>query len=413
MITKLTVKAFKSLAELELELGQVNVLIGANGSGKSNLLEAIGVLGAAASGRVDDGSLLRRGVRPGVPALYKTCLRGIRMPPFVQFGADWARDGHEASYRVGLGNPIKDPAPAWQYRTETLEDDGVVKVSRGPRSKPPNPEAGWAALHLVEFEPASPAASILKRLQEYVIYSPTTATLRGLVPDSQTREPVGLSGGRLPEAVLGLLRARRRQPKVPPGSDERPGHEPWRYHRRVCSQALSLIDWATAYYASPRLAGVLSPSVPSGRMTLRFQDRFMRRNRDVLTAYDASEGALYVLMAAVLGAHPEVPPFLAVDNFDHSLNPRLACALVERFCGWVLDNSSPRQVLLTTHNPLVLDGLDLTDERIRLFAVDRTSKGRTVVQRVLVDEALMQKAREGWTLSRLWVMGEIGGVPNV
>jgi predicted ATPase len=65
MITRFSVESFKSLEKVEVELGSVNVFVGANGSGKSNLLEAIGVLGAAAFGRVDDESLLRRGVRPG------------------------------------------------------------------------------------------------------------------------------------------------------------------------------------------------------------------------------------------------------------------------------------------------------------------------------------------------------------
>src|SRR5690242_21073363 len=44
----------------KLSLGQVNVFVGANGSGKSSLLEALGVLGAAADGRVDDTRLKER-----------------------------------------------------------------------------------------------------------------------------------------------------------------------------------------------------------------------------------------------------------------------------------------------------------------------------------------------------------------
>ncbi len=65
MIDKLQFKWFKSIETVDFEPGSVNVLIGANGSGKSNLLEAIGILSAAVSGRVDDEALLRRGVRPG------------------------------------------------------------------------------------------------------------------------------------------------------------------------------------------------------------------------------------------------------------------------------------------------------------------------------------------------------------
>ena len=88
MIRNLRIERFKSLVRLELELGRINVFVGANGSGKSNLLEAVGILGSAAFGRVDDETLLRRGVRPGVPSLYKTafpsetkCLACYSKPP--------------------------------------------------------------------------------------------------------------------------------------------------------------------------------------------------------------------------------------------------------------------------------------------------------------------------------------------
>ena len=58
MLDKISIAGFKSLLELQdLELGQVNVLIGANGSGKTSLLEAVGVLSAAAAGEVSDKEL--------------------------------------------------------------------------------------------------------------------------------------------------------------------------------------------------------------------------------------------------------------------------------------------------------------------------------------------------------------------
>ena len=65
MIRTIQIDGFKSIESEPLELGRVNCFIGANGVGKSNILEAVGVLGAAASGKVDDESLMRRGVRAG------------------------------------------------------------------------------------------------------------------------------------------------------------------------------------------------------------------------------------------------------------------------------------------------------------------------------------------------------------
>ena len=139
----------------------------------------------------------------------------------------------------------------------------------------------------------------------------------------------------------------------------------------------------------------------------------MRKDRDVLSGYDASEGALYALFLAVIAGHEAGPALCAVDNADHGLNPRLARSLMEYLCQWYLDSSRPRQILLTTHNPSVLDGLPLQDDRVRLFTVSRTSSGRTSVRRVVVNGDLLEKAKKGWSLSRLWVMGHLGGVPDV
>ena len=44
MIDRFTARSFKSLLDVPVELAQINVFVGANGSGKGNLLEAIGVL---------------------------------------------------------------------------------------------------------------------------------------------------------------------------------------------------------------------------------------------------------------------------------------------------------------------------------------------------------------------------------
>ena len=137
------------------------------------------------------------------------------------------------------------------------------------------------------------------------------------------------------------------------------------------------------------------------------------REKNILSAREASEGALYALFLAVIAGHKASPRLCAVDNADHSLNPRLARALMECLCRWYITMKEPRQILLTTHNPLILDGLPLQDDRVRLFTVSRTTSGRTSIRRVVVDQDLLEKAERGWSLSRLWVMGRLGGVPNV
>src|SRR5882724_11641969 len=63
MIRNVRVKNYKSIPDLELELGRVTVLIGANGSGKSNILEAIALASAAAQTKLDNEFLTSRGIR--------------------------------------------------------------------------------------------------------------------------------------------------------------------------------------------------------------------------------------------------------------------------------------------------------------------------------------------------------------
>jgi len=392
MIRTLHIRGFKSIFDERIELGRVNCFIGANGVGKSNLLEALGVLGAAANGVVDDESLLRRGVRAGLPRLYKSSFAAERTPPHIAIGVE--AEG-AAAYRVSLLNPLDAPTPAWSFKTEVLSDGAQEIVSEGVRSqKQLNPQAGLAALRMVELEPANSAAQLMQRLQDFAIYSPNTPALRGIVPDQQARAPVGLNGGQLAEGFDAL---RRHLETV---------------DNEVLDQVLELIDWVADIEATSHGADLLSPQVPRTRWMLKFTDRFMNKQRNELTAYDASEGALYVIFAALLALLPHAPKTLAIDNLDQALNPRLLARLVARLPDWLRSNGADRQLLFTVHNPAALDGLNLTDPEVRLFAVERKSNGQTAVRHLQPTPELARLNQE-YPLSRLWVMGHLGAVPNV
>lgn len=396
MINKIAISFFKSIEDVELELGNLNVFIGANGAGKSNLLEAVGVLSAAAAGQVTDQTLMLRGVRPGVPKLYKSAFptHGGTASAHIKFVGE--SDG--ISYAVALNNPLSDPSPAWKFKTEKLQQ-GVRKVaSRSPKSKINlNTENGIAALKLADLSKDDPVLPFMRALQEYVIYTPTTPVLRGVAPETQPRQPLGLSGGRLAEAVRELLNNRSES----------------EHARQVCREALQLITWAKSYGSSKAADLPLSPAASSSPHVIRFEDRYMMPSRNILSGYDASEGALYVLFLAVLAVHLKSPAFYAVDNADHGLNPGMARKLMESFANWLLADDRKRQVLLTCHNPAVLDGLPLQDDRVRLFAVDRDDEGKTFVKRVVIDDKMSEFAKKGWTLSRLWMNKLIGGMPDV
>lgn len=392
LVETMTIKSFKSIVEATIPLGRINVLIGANGSGKSNVLEAIGILSAAAYGRVDAESLKRRGVRPGVTRLYKSAF-GKRLSPHIYF----EMKANDASYSASLNNTLEDPRPAWLFKTENLWSGKKKVCSRSPNIAK-NTDQGLAALKIVELPTDDPAVELMARLRDYAIYSPNTLMLRGLEGDPQSREPVGLSGGRLAEAVGELKNLSRANSRIEEALDE----------------ILQIIDWVDGFDAVGMAASILSSTVPRPQQILRFSDRYMRKPNNRLTAYDASEGALYVLFCAVLALSPNAPRLVAVDNLDQALNPRLLQRLVQYLCKWVIENPNEQQLLFTAHNPAVLDGLPLDDDRVRLFTVDRNNLGYTLVKPVVITEELRRLHQtKGWPLSRLWVMGHLGGVPNV
>lgn len=397
LIRKLTVHGFKSIMQKQpIELGRVNCFIGANGVGKSNLLEALGVLGAAANGVVDDESLLRRGVRAGVPRLYKSSFANEGKAPShigIEVSGEW-----QECYRVSLLNPLGSPEPAWKYKTEYLSDGTAEIIADGLRSKTNlNPQAGLAALKMVELAEDNPAAQLMRALQEYAIYCPNTPTLRGITPDLQSRRPMGLSGGQLAEAFEMLRTHLEAQGDA--------GEE-------ILDEVLALIDWVADVAITSQAGTLLSPKVPRSKHLLKFTDRFMQKSRNELTAYDASEGALYVLFTAALCLLPQSPKIFAIDNLDQALNPRLVTSLTKQLAGWLKYQDPERQLLFTAHNPAVLDGLDLTDPEVRLFAVERNSNGLTCYRRIELTPALLAMNQQ-YPLSRLWLMGSLGAVPNV
>ena len=72
MIQEITIKNFKSIDQLKLPLGRVTVLIGENGCGKTNILEAISLSSAAASDKLDHEFLASRGIRITEPQFMRS-----------------------------------------------------------------------------------------------------------------------------------------------------------------------------------------------------------------------------------------------------------------------------------------------------------------------------------------------------
>ncbi len=389
IIKEINIKNFKSLYDVSFQPGKVNVFIGANGSGKSTILEAIGILSAAMTDRVNNNVLQRKGIRLSASSLYKSKFKTMKREGLtVDLGIQWV-DDERYDYTVHLTTPTDDDT--WKYHSESINQAENLLWGRSNRSSALlNHNIGY--FMVTETLNGHRCRKMGQYIEKYGIYQPDTPTLRGIIADTTQVAPIGLNGGRMADALKEILKSVDGDMKL---------------GTLYIEDILDLIDWASGFdIAAPKKAN-LNPGVPSTRQVIEFKDRFLKANA-TFTGYDASEGALYVLFMLCLAMHPESPTMFAIDSFDHALNPRLAKRLTEIFSQLILE--SHRTVFMTTHNPLVLDGLDLCNDEIRLFAVSRNKDGYVVIDRIQVSKELLEL---GQPLSRLWINGRLGGVPEL
>lgn len=391
-LKRISVGNFKSLYDTSFEPGKINVFIGANGSGKSTVLEAIGLLSAAMTDRVDAASLQRRGVRLSVPTLYKSNFKDIkRKKPTINLSLEWndSDTAHDFRYDVHLTTPTD--TDYWKYHSEAFFQDGVQKWGRSNASR--QQSNNYIGFFLIDDDKdLENGRKIARALSNYGIFQPNTMTLRGTIPDPSQSAPLGLNGGRLAESIKELLST---------------VDDDVMFGDIFMDDVLDMIDWASSISVNAPKKNNINANIPTTRQVIEFADRYMKDSAQ-FTGYDASEGALYVLFMLTLAMHPQGPSIFSVDSFDHALNPHLAKKMTEVFCQEIIKNE--KTAFLTTHSPLVLDGLDITNDDIRLFAVDRNSKGHSQITRITVSPELLA---EGQSLSRLWINGRLGGVPTL
>ena len=423
MVKRLTVDRFKSIRTATLELGRINLLIGGNGAGKSNILEAIGVISAAAYRGLGDSDLAIKGVRITPPALMKSAFKNYELPKTLQLTAELEGT---VTYKINLTGKDDDPLLAFfsescTYGNRKMFGQGTNGVQVLGKSIYDDIYINRSIWDQVRFGHKFPARvrQAFHMLSEYAIYSPQTDFLRGKTGSVDT-PPVGLHGEGLPQAVRGLIAqiTKLKNPKSDSKYSSQQDHS-WKLKRRALDLAY-LPRWASGV----RVGRIDSHLVPralldQGEDTVYFLDRFMHLKRRTLSVYDSSEGTLFLLFIAVLLAHDESPNLFALDNVDSALNPRMTRSLLETVIETTKDAAAhdlhcgPRQVFLTSHNPTSLDAFDLFDDDQRIFVVERDKIGQTVVTRLRPKPGMSrddwEEAKNGRNLSQLWLDGEIRG----
>lgn len=424
MINTLRIERFKSIRNATLDLGRVNILIGGNGAGKSNVLEAIGVLSAAVDRGLGDSDLSKKGVRLTPPELMKSAFKNYDLPRTLQLDAEM--DGG-VTYRINLTG--KEENALLSFFSESCTYKGKRVFGQGPNGARvlDNSISGslyrhrgiWDQVRTAFRFPLSVEAA-LRSLAEYAIYSPQTDFLRGMQAGKIDTPPIGLHGEGLPQAVQGLISQVHEAIDRDESSTNGDDNELISRLKRRSIDLAFLPGWATNVRVGRIERHLISRALlDQGEQMVYFIDQFMHEKRRTLSVYDSSEGTLFLLFIAILVSHEESPKMFSLDNVDNALNPQMTRSMLEAVIETTTLSSAhnlgfgPRQVFLTSHNPTSLDAFDLFDNDQRVFVVERNDEGHTVVNRLTPSDGMSredwEEARSGRNLSQLWLEGEIRG----
>lgn len=401
MIKEVGINNFKSVQDLNLPLSRFNVLIGSNGSGKSNILEAIAFGAAASADKLDNEFLGSRGIRPSDAHLTKSAFSSSASQPIL---LRFKINGLEIPFTI---EAEEGPILKWSVKEKILVEENITQlmtsivegdkdIDKGEFEDKDSEErfrkfigglrelignedkARFMDIMKVVFE--APVNGMYKDLYyndvlaNFIIYSPESSFLRKLEDESQIK-PLGVKG----EGLFNLLRI----------FSESYGSETIEELKHY----LNIIEWFDDFNT------VFDQS--TGRRNLIIKDRFIQDFS--LNQSNVNEGFLFLLFYISLIISKETPSFFAIDNIDVSFHPKLCRELTSVLIQ--LCEKHNKQVIVTTHNPFILDGLNLNDSAQSLFVVRRNSEGETIADKV---ESQPQNIK----LSDAWMRGYIGGHPE-
>lgn len=113
-----------------------------------------------------------------------------------------------------------------------------------------------------------------------------------------------------------------------------------------------------------------------------------------------SDGNLRFLCLLAILCHPEPPPLVCIEEPEIGLHPDILPSVAKLF----VEASQRMQLIVTTHSDALVDALTDTPEAI---LVCEKHEGSTTMRRL--DKAALKDWLESYSLGELWRDGELGG----
>ncbi len=379
---------FKNFARAELNLFEpLTVLLGKNGSGKTNLIEGVELLAALARGTPLNGITdIGRGGTFEVRGGLQSCIRfgrrrlGLR---FNQASIEIEKSNQPVDYSIEvarLGKGLQLSAEKLRVGDRVLFDaenpDGeLMRVTYDNFSRGKNPTRQISASRSVlsryeELIQGSRANSprlhqwsgvvggVRRYLREAYIFDPQPKAMREYARVDLTAEL--LRGGANLSAVLHALSQ---------GNEE--GLKSLQRITEVVRQ-IPEEPFAEIGFVETSLGDVMAGFVPDAGTEKN------KKGRDLVDARLLSDGTLRML--AIITALETVPSpsRIVIEEFDNGLHPSRVALLVRH----LHETASRRKlnVLVTTHNPAFMDALEERTNGVLICHGDESGGGAQVTR---------------------------------
>lgn len=423
MIQSISIQNFKSIVDLKLDLGQFNVLIGENGCGKSNILEGIAFGSAALSDKLEREYFINRGIRYSDPSFFYSAFEDKQQHAFINI--DIKTEHFKRNLKLFFNSDLK--LPKWDIYLDTnskskskdieekykdligIKHSEISKVIEDLSTKTNNIKQRLNQSKNTDINSQKDRINIEKEILDiektykqysmffkrmkkqndifdkeyeyynnYLIFALEETVLRRFDAENAIH-PLGRSG----EGLFAYLKEI---------SQKENGIE----ILNEIKSNLSLLDWFDNMEIPKKQL--------SNEFSLQIKDKYINNTLHYFDQRSTNEGFLYLLFYLTLFISNETPSFFAIDNLEASFNPKLCREVTKRLIQ--LSKKHNKQVIVTTHSPAILDGLDISNNDEKLFVVRRNIDGHTKINLVEHKESM------NIPLSEAWSKGYIGGLPE-
>ncbi|SFD04006.1 Predicted ATPase [Chitinophaga sp. CF118] len=398
MLENINIKNFKSIDDLSIDLGRFNVFIGENGCGKSNILESIVFASAGLNDSIENEFLTLRGARVSEAKFMRSGFETNNSNTNIDISLKDSSGSHLYLSFDNDNHPFSKWTSSFALNSVISEDllnEEITSILNEPSTPYNSQEKSNDELerqkNLLQryVDQLKGNLSFSKRffskeqtgLSNYMIFSPENFHLRKFNADETYVEPIGYKG----EGLLNLIKVIKK---------EKPEH-----YKRII-ESLSLIDWFSSFD--------VKEDANLGEIEFLISDKYLEDGLKSFDIRNANEGFLFLLFYITLFTSDYTPSFFAIDNIDTALNPKLCSKLISVLAE--LSVKYNKQVILTTHNPSVLDGLNLNNNDERLFVISRNAVGNTRANRIVKKPSI--EGEPSLKLSEQFIRGYIGGLPK-